>query len=82
MVDRKARYERRQKAREQRTKDSRKDRFRNLRRTIITGALGLAGIAAVVGVFVLFGLLQKELPPTNFGPSGTVWMFAQIRVRR
>ncbi len=69
MVDRKARYERRQRAKDQRNKDSRRDRRRNLRRTILAGSGMLAVAVAVIGVFVVLGLLQKELPPTNFGPN-------------
>ena len=30
---------------------------------------GLAAAGAVVGVFVLVGIIQKELPPTEFGPG-------------
>ncbi len=30
---------------------------------------GIAAVAAVAGVFVLVGIVQKELPPTNFGPG-------------
>ena len=35
----------------------------------IVGAGGLAAVAGVIGVFVLIGITQKELPPTNFGPN-------------
>ena len=34
---------------------------------IIVG--GIAAAAAVAGVFVLVGIVQKELPPTEFGPG-------------
>ena len=34
---------------------------------IIVG--GLAAVATAVGVFVLIGIVQKELPPTEFGPG-------------
>ncbi len=30
---------------------------------------GLAAAGAVLGVFVLVGIFQKELPPTEFGPG-------------
>lgn len=69
MVDRKARYDRRQRSREQRSKDSSRDRRRNLRRTIISGVGILAAVVAVGGAFILLGILKKELPPTNFGPG-------------
>ena len=69
MVDRKARYDRRKKAQARRSGDSRRDKLRNLRRTIILGAGGLAAVAAVIGVFLLVGINQKTLPPTSFGPN-------------
>ena len=69
MVDRKTRYERRQRARDQRTKDSRRDRRRNFRHTVLVGSGMLALVVAGVGIFVLMGILRKELPPTNFGPG-------------
>ena len=34
---------------------------------IIVG--GLVAVAAVAGVFALVGIIQKELPPTGFGPG-------------
>ena len=69
MADRKARYERRQRAQEQRSSDSKRDRRRNLIRSLFMGAGALAGVVAIIGAFVLIGLLRKELPPTNFGPG-------------
>ena len=51
MVDRKARYERRQKARDRRAGDSRKDRRRNLRRMVFTGAGAFTAVVGVIGVF-------------------------------
>ena len=36
---------------------------------MLMGAGGLAAVAGVIGIFVLIGITQKELPPTNFGPG-------------
>lgn len=67
--DRKARYERRQRTTERRRRDSRQARRSNKRRDILRAG-GIASIAAVIiGVVILFGSLQKVLPPTTFGPN-------------
>jgi len=41
----------------------------NLRRNILLGIGGLGGLVAAIGVFTLIAVLQKELPPTRFGPG-------------
>ena len=69
MADRKARYERRQKARERRHQESRGMSRRNLIRILLTATGGLVVIALVIGGIVVYGGTQKLLPPTSFGPG-------------
>ena len=69
MVDKKARYERKQGARTRRQKESRKARFGNFRRVLMTLAGGLAVVAVISGGLYLWAINQKELPPTEFGPN-------------
>ena len=70
MADRKARYERRQSARERHQQESRRVRGRNLRRTLLMVAGGVAVVVLAVGGLVLFmttrSTFGKELPPTGF----------------
>ena len=68
-ANRKAKYERRQHAKERRQQESRKARRGNLRRTLFTIAGGFALVVLVIGGFVLFAGTQKILPPTGFGPN-------------
>ena len=68
-ANRKAKYERRQHARERRQQESRRARRGNLRRTLVIFAGGLAMVALVIGGLVLFAGTQKILPPTGFGPG-------------
>ena len=69
MADRKARYERRQRARERSREESRRARRSNLRRTLLIIAGGVAVLALVIGGFVLLAGTSKVLPPTSFGPA-------------
>lgn len=69
MVDRKARYERKQGARARRLKESKRARFGNFRRVLMTLAGGLVVVAVISGGLFLWAINQKELPPTEFGPS-------------
>ena len=68
-VDKKARYERRQGAKDRRKKDSRRARRGNLGRTLLIAAGGLVAFAVVFGAFLVFVSFQKELPPTSFSPA-------------
>jgi len=68
-IDKKARYERRHKAKERRSQESRRARRGNLRRTLLMVAGGLVAFAVVFGAFILFISTQKELPPTAFSPA-------------
>ena len=69
MADRKARYERRQRAAERRAQDSRRARRGNLMRNLLIVAGGVAVVALVVGgVFQLVSNV-KELPPTGAPPG-------------
>ncbi|MCH7745296.1 MAG: hypothetical protein IIC84_04400 [Chloroflexi bacterium] len=69
MVDKKARYERRQGAQARRQKESRKARLGNFGRVLMTLAGGLAVVAVISGGLYLWAINQKELPPTEFGPN-------------
>ena len=69
MADRKARYERRQRAGKRRLRESRSARLINLKRTILMATGGLAIVALIIGGLVLYGSTRKELPPTTFGPG-------------
>ena len=81
METRKARYERRQRARKERRRESGRARLRNLRRTLLLVAGGVAAIVLVVGGFTLFittrSTFGKELPPTSFSPAHSESMPAQ-----
>ncbi len=72
MADRVAKYQRRQSARERRHQESRSARLRNLRRTLLMSAGGLAVVILAIGALVLFmttrSTFGKELPPTGFSP--------------
>ena len=67
--DRKARYERRQTARQRRDRESRSAQRRNLLRTLMIGAAGLAAAVLIVGGFFLYSSTRKLLPPTSFSPA-------------
>ena len=69
MVDKKARYERRQGAQARRQKESRRARFSNFRRALMTLTGGLVVVAVISGGLYLWASNQKELPPTEFGPN-------------
>ena len=73
MDTRKARYERRQRAREERRRESGRGRLRSLKRTLFMVAGGIAAIVLVVGSLTLFittrSTFGKELPPTSFTPA-------------
>lgn len=69
MVDRKARYERKKRARERQFEGSRRARRGNMMRTVGIGIASLAVIAALGVGFVALVSGQKELPPTGFSPS-------------
>ena len=69
MADRKARYERRQRAGERRLRESRGARRHSMMRTLVMITGGLAVVALVIGGVVLFAGNVKELPPTGFGPA-------------
>ena len=73
MADRVARYQRRHSARERRQHESRRARLRNLRRTLLLAAGGLAIVILAIGGLVLFmttrSTFGKELPPTVFTPA-------------
>jgi len=66
VVDKKARYERRQKARGQRGQESRRAKRRNLRRLLYIVMGGFAGLVALGALVVFLANNQKELPPTGF----------------
>ena len=66
MDDRKARYDRRQGARQRRSRESRTARTRQLWRNVLIGFGGLAAVVVVVGVVVFLASNTKELPPTGF----------------
>ena len=71
MADRKARYERRQQARQKRAQEGRKARRGNLIRNISMVAGGFVVVVASIGAIVfLLAIIRKELPPTGFGPEG------------
>jgi hypothetical protein len=69
VADRKARYERRQRARQRRVGESRRARLGNLGRNVlmVTGVLVIA--AVLFGGLFLYNTTRKELPPTAFGPG-------------
>ncbi len=73
MVNRKERYERRQRSREQRQQQGRRVRRGNLRRTLLRVGGGLAVVVLVVGGLLLFMVTRstfgKILPPTGFTPA-------------
>ncbi len=73
MADRRARYQRRRSARERRQQESLRARLRNLRRTLLMAAGGLAVAGLAIGAIVLFmttrSTFGKELPPTSFTPA-------------
>ena len=81
METRKARYDRRQRARKERGRESGRARLRSLRRTLMLVAGGVAAIVLVVGGFTLFittrSTFGKELPPTSFSPAHSESMPAQ-----
>lgn len=70
MADRRARYQRRQSARERRQQESLRARLRNLRRTLLMAAGASAVVGLAIGGIVLFmttrSTFGKELPPTSF----------------
>lgn len=73
VADRKARYERRQSARERRRQESRRVRGHNLRRTLFMAVGGFAVAGLAIGGIVLFmttrSTFGKELPPTGYTPA-------------
>lgn len=73
MVDRQARYERKQGTRGRRRQESRRARLRNLRRTLLMTVGGIAVVGLAIGGFVLFMTTRSDfgkiLPPTSFGPA-------------
>ena len=73
MADRSDRYQRRQGARQRRQQESRSARRRNLRRTVLKFAGGIAVVVLVIGGLAIFvttrSTFGKELPPTGFTPS-------------
>jgi len=73
LADRKERYERRQRARQERMGESRRVRLRSLRRILLKVAGGFAvGALAIVGSFFFITTREnfgKELPPTSFTPA-------------
>ena len=81
METRKARYDRRQQARQERRRESGRGRLRRLRRTLLMVAGGIAAIVVVVGSLTLFittrSTFGKELPPTSFTPAHSESMPAQ-----
>ncbi len=66
MVDKKARYERRQRARERRGQESTRAKRRNLRRLLYTSMGGIVVLAALGAITLFLVNNQKELPPTGF----------------
>ncbi|MCH7801799.1 MAG: DUF3105 domain-containing protein [Chloroflexi bacterium] len=69
MVDRKARYERRQRTRERRRGQSQRARLSNMGRNIMMVSGVLVIVVALIGGLYYYTTTLKELPPTAFGPT-------------
>ena len=73
VVDRQARYQRKQGSRGRRQKESRRARLGNLRRTLLMTVGGIAVVGLAIGGLVLFMTTRSDfgkiLPPTSFSPA-------------